>query len=65
MDGMAECTNTSCFKGIRKYETECEFCGVIMTDIRFGECSGGCVGVQGAPGICVYCKSNSITPFRD
>ena len=45
------------------YETECKFCGVLMTDIRFGECSVGCVGVQGAPGICVYCESNAVTPF--
>ena len=63
MCGMAECTNMSCWKGIGKYETECEFCGEVMTEIRFGECGGGCVGVQGAHGTCVYCESSYVIPF--
>ena len=63
MDGMAKCMNSNCFEGIGIYETECKFCGDVMTDIWFEECSAGCVGVQGAPGICVYCESNAVTHF--
>ena len=63
MKGMAKCMNSNCFEGIGIYETECKFCGDVMSDIRFGECSADCVGVQGAPGICVYCESNAVTSF--
>lgn len=61
MDGMACCTN--CFKGIGYFEEKCEYCGDIMECLRFGECGGGCIGVQGFPGICPDCESSCVEPF--
>lgn len=61
MDNMVICVE--CFEVTGIYGTECHECHEIMTECRFGECGGGCEGVQFAHRKCYYCEEMAVIPF--